>query len=210
MSTSQHDCIDIIITDKIIHIVLDRQIHDIVFNDPFFYQWDECRTRCFKNLQLRVACLDRFFICTAAYSHFRTDDPYPASCSAAACHRFGCRLDDPQDGDLGKSFAKILHTRRTDCIAGDNDHLHIALHQKICDFHGKAADRVSRLRSIRRPCSIAKIYDLFLGQITHHMRDACQSAQSGIKKTNRSVIHSCRNPPKMWYTNCYMIENIIQ
>ena len=45
MGTSQHQGVQSIVTDKIIHIILYSQIHDIIVDDPFLYQWHEGGTR---------------------------------------------------------------------------------------------------------------------------------------------------------------------
>src|SRR5699024_5614891 len=77
MGTSQHQGVQSIVTDKIIHIILYSQIHDIIVDDPFLYQWHEGGTRRLEYVETAAVSSDAGLIRLAGYSHLRPDYTYP-------------------------------------------------------------------------------------------------------------------------------------
>ena len=63
-------------------------------------------------------------------------------------------------------------------IAGDNDHLDVALYEEIRDLRTEAFDRPDCLGTVRGSRSIAEIYNLFFRKSPSERRNTGQSAKS--------------------------------
>lgn len=190
MGAAKNDSIKLMMLYKGIHIILDGQIHDFIFDDTLFDQGDKSRTRCFNDVQPVVVSVDHVFISMGCDGDLRSDDTYILLDAPIRGHIPGSRFDDSYDRDLRKTLLQIVHTSRADCVAGNDDHLHVGFDEKVRDFHTEIPDRTCCLGAVRRSGSITEIYDFFLWQFPHKIRDTGQSAQSRVKKANRPVIHT--------------------
>lgn len=71
MGTSQHQGVQSIVTDKIIHIILYSQIHDIIVDDPFSIR--QRGTRRLEYVETAAVSSDAGLIRLAGYGHLRPD-----------------------------------------------------------------------------------------------------------------------------------------
>ena len=83
------------------------------------------------------------------------------------------RLDDTDDGDGWKFLAEDIRTQGADGIAGDEDHLHILMRQKLHNLDSKPYDCVPGLVAIRRTGCVAEINHIF---VRHPLTDCFYTA----------------------------------
>ena len=75
--------------------------------------------------------------------------------------------------------------QRTCGVAGDDDCLDLLGFQKVYDLAGITDDGIFRFGTVRHTRGISKIYDSFVGQVSHNLTHYGQSADTGIKDADR-------------------------
>ena len=195
MSAAQNNRIYPVSRNEIIHVVLDGQVHDIVIYDALFYKRHIGRTRSLINIHIAVQFMYSPLILTAGYGNFGSNNAHIVSAAAGISHLACCRLYDSYYGYLRKPLLQFVNTRCTDSVAGDDNHLHIFAHQKLRNLIAKSLDGACSLGAVRCSGSVSEIYDFLFRKLLHKRSDTCQTTQSRIKKSYRSIVHKTNNPP---------------
>ena len=92
---------------------------------------------------------------------------------------------DDREIDL---FFDRIECQRTCCVAGDDDRLDLLGFQKVYDLAGITDDGIFRFGTVRHTRGISKIYDSFVGQVSHNLTHYGQSADTGSQRRRSAPV----------------------
>ena len=176
--TAENECVELPAEHKIIKIIANHRVKDIVIAYTFFNDGNEERTRLAENANLRIPSMDQTGMDIAVDGHFRSDDTNSAASLTRPDNLVDSRLNDADNRNIGMASLQKANTRRANRIARDDNHLNVLLNQKVCDLPGKKLNRRYGFRSVWRSRRITIINNTFVRQPAAEMRDARQPTQA--------------------------------
>ena len=111
--------------DKGIHIVFDREVHNLIVNDALFNQWHKGRTRSLNDVEFLVVHVNHVFVRMGSDGNLRSDHADFILDAPVSADVSRGRFNDADDRSLRESLLQIIDAGSADRIAGDDDHLHI-------------------------------------------------------------------------------------
>ena len=184
MGASHNQRVDVFI-QNLCQIAARHFLGDRIFCPALFHERHEQRTRFSVNGDRRI-CLGNELLVEAALNSALGCDDADALVLRRLDGHLCARFYHADDREIDLFFDRI-ECQRTCGVAGDDDCLDLLGFQKVYDLAGITDDGIFRFGTVRHTRGISKIYDSFVGQVSHNLTHYGQSADTGIKDADRRL-----------------------
>ena len=182
---SEHESVDAGVTQRS-QILLRHTQHVRRAGDARLDEFHETGTRLGEHGEVFVDT-EHVLVDARADGAERADD----ADAAISGRRDGCAHGRPDDLDHRHvvALARIAQHGGGCRVAGDHEHLHTLVDERVQDLEAVAADVGYGLRAVRRVRRVADVEHGFAGQQLRHSASHREAADAGVEDPDRRVIH---------------------
>ena len=182
MGTSHDQCVDPVM-QKGCHISSCDLVCHRILPQSLFHKGDKKRTGLGEDLGIGHDLMDKLRVRVTGNRRTCADDTDPAVFGAFTCSA-GSGTDHTDDRN--RAFPLDLRKGICTCrIAGNRNGLDFAFQKETDDLPAIARHGLPRFASVGNTCRISKIDDLFVGDLAHDLPRDSETADAGIKDTDR-------------------------
>ncbi len=184
MRATKHQAVDLLRQHRP-QVFLRSQARDLVVQPALFHQRHEQRAGLRVHPRRRIERMDATRVGIAVDRGGRADH---ADASARRLGHGSARagLDDVQHRNVPRQPVHHMRRHRRHGVAGNDQHLHVALQQEAGDLLGELLDRGNRLHAVGHARGIAKIDDVLERQALHQRPHDGQPADAGVEHADRA------------------------